>query len=312
MHVSIWDVLPPTGELDWVSLRTNHQLGSTNASDGGRSVHACETEKEDTVLRISEHCYAMFGFEDLVNAGFVVGASGVLIVDTCLTSWSAQSMKGYSQVVAPHVPARDYVVLNTHWHADHHFGNSEFAKDGATVIADEYTASIIRARTDYPAQMLKMMGNVYNRQYLLETQVVPPSRQFADRTEIDIGGVRIVLMQLGGHTLGDSVAWIPDDQVLFCGDLLYEKMPPNLKFTGDTLTWSRSLRTLQGLKPRTVVPGHGPLAGPESLHRQASFLDGLTERLAKVRSSGITDLDTIAQTLGLSKGSVEKLLERLH
>jgi glyoxylase-like metal-dependent hydrolase (beta-lactamase superfamily II) len=96
------------------------------------------------------------------------------------------------------------------------------------------------------------------------------------------------------------------------GDLLYEKMPPNLKFTGDPGTWSRSLRILQDLKPRAVVPGHGPLAGPESLDRQASFLEGLPHRLLAIRNTGMTDPGTIAQTLGLSMGSVEKLLERLH
>jgi glyoxylase-like metal-dependent hydrolase (beta-lactamase superfamily II) len=87
--------------------------------------------------------------------------------------------------------------------------------------------------------------------------LVPASHHVDGSVELDLGERRVRLAHPGrGHTDHDVVAWLPDEQVLFAGDLVEQGAPPDYE-DADPVAWPATLDALLALGPATVVPGHG-------------------------------------------------------
>jgi cyclase len=211
-------------------------------------------------------------------------------------------------------------VFNTHYHSDHSFGNGVFMAEGATIVASAETgveshaklgdvASGILARGDRPG------ANIYEKETAAETRaqgykVEHPTVLFEGRMAFDDGEHRVELIRVGpGHTIGDSVAWLPKEKILIAGDLLVNWDTGNnvADRDADLDNWVKVLDQLAQWDVKIVVPGHGRVAASGSGPAPADVLRGqrayLADMTAQVRA-GIKDGKTaeqLAQQIDLSR-----------
>jgi glyoxylase-like metal-dependent hydrolase (beta-lactamase superfamily II) len=93
--------------------------------------------------------------------------------------------------------------------------------------------------------------------------VTPPTTVFDDRLTVDVGGVRADLVYVGpAHTAGDAIVHLPEEGVVFTGDVIFRECAP-IGWEGTYDKWIAALELVAGLGCETIVPGHGPLCGPE-------------------------------------------------
>jgi glyoxylase-like metal-dependent hydrolase (beta-lactamase superfamily II) len=122
-------------------------------------------------------------------------------------------------------------------------------------------------------------------------ELVPPNRTFDGELELRVGNRPVRLVEVGpAHTAGDVVVHLPEDGVVFTGDILFHGGHP-IVWAGPVRNWIAACNRVLALDAPTVVPGHGPLATPEAVRDLKGYFEYLTAA-ARVRfDSGLTPLD---------------------
>lgn len=205
------------------------------------------------------------------NIGVVLGAGEALVIDTRSTHVQAREIiADLRELTADPVT----VVVNTHGHFDHAFGNRVFrpARIWGQVGCPpfmERTGEVRRARI--AADLPELAAD------LLEVEIDPPDRVFAETATIEVAGRRVELRYLGrGHTDHDIVISVPDANVVFAGDLLEGGAVPFFN-DGYPLDWPETAYRLAELVRGTVVPGHGDHAGYAFATAQADAFRAIAE-----------------------------------
>ncbi len=184
---------------------------------------------------------------------------------------------------------RQLFVLNTHYHSDHVFGNGVFAKAGAVVIAHE------RCELSMRTQSLKLLDD-YRKQdprltrLLRGVEISYPTIVYNDRISVQLSedlNTEIIHPSVRAHTDGDSMLFVRKDRVLFAGDVVWVGYHPNLE-DADIQGQVRALRKILELKPRRIVPGHGPVCGLGEVRRLIRYLEEFDENSAAALKEGLT------------------------
>ncbi len=176
-------------------------------------------------------------------------------------------------------------VLDTHYHADHSYGNGVFAQAGATIISSEMTAEDSRTRNT--ASWDKDTG--VGEQNLKLYSLVHPQLTFKDSIAISDGSRRLELIRVGpGHTRGDSVAWLPAERIVFTGDLCTTRAQNNLADPGMSPDgWLQILDKLAAMNPAIVVPGHGRDGTVDALKGQRAYLSAVFDAVRNGMAKGV-------------------------
>lgn len=215
------------------------------------------------------------------NAGFVVTPAGVVVFDALATPVLAQAMIEAIRAVTPR-PIRRVIV--SHYHADHVYGLQVFKAVGADIWArsegQHYLVSDV-AR-DRLAQRRQDLSPWVNDQ----THLVAADRWLTfssdEPVSFELGGVRFELLHGGdSHAPGDLMLSIPDEGVLFAGDLFFTGRLPFV-VDGNTREWLAALGRLDRSGARIVVPGHGPasLNAAQDLAITRHYLEYLRKTMA--------------------------------
>lgn len=196
----------------------------------------------------------------LNNAGFLVGSRGVTLIDTCFTERRTRALLSTIRSITD-APIR--TLVNTHHHGDHTHGN--YLVPDATIIAHERCREAV-LETGLLAESM-FPGVEWG-----EVEVAPPFVTFTDRLTIWVDDLRVELQFVGpAHTTNDVVAWLPEARVLFAGDLVFNGGTPFV-LMGSVAGAITAVERLQGLEPEIIVPGHGPVCGPDVLEDQLAYL----------------------------------------
>ncbi|WP_159942340.1 MULTISPECIES: MBL fold metallo-hydrolase [unclassified Nocardiopsis] len=192
------------------------------------------------------------------NAGAVAGEDGLLVVDTCATESRTRRFLG-ALARTTGLPVR--WAVNTHQHGDHAYGNS-LLPDSAVLIGQ--TAMREGLAHDPILDSCPPFWSPPPEWGAVTRRL--PSVVLERELTVHTGGRRVELRHPGytAHTPGDVVAWLPEERVLFTGDLLFHGLTP-LVFMGSLEGALRSLDWLSAFAPEHVVPGHGPLLGAAAL-----------------------------------------------
>jgi len=239
----------------------------------------------------------------LNNAGVLAGSEGVTLVDTCFTERRTRDLLTAVGSLGQG-PVR--TLVNTHHHGDHTHGN--WLVDTATVIGHE------RCREEVLASGT-ISEAVFPGVDWGEVQVRPPFVTFTERLAIWVDDLRVELEFVGpAHTTNDVVVWIPERRTLFAGDLVFNGGTPFVVM-GSVAGALAALERLEDLGAETIVPGHGPVCGPEALAQQRAYLRFVTALAEEADAAGTSALDAARDAdLGDFAGwhDPERLVGNLH
>jgi glyoxylase-like metal-dependent hydrolase (beta-lactamase superfamily II) len=232
-----------------------------------------------TIKKLGDGVYAALAVDGKKagsNAGFVVGSNGVLVVDTFTDPAPARDLLAEIRKVT-NLPIR--FVVNTHYHLDHTGGNAVFAEAGATIVAQRNLRGWLRTenlkfidpnpKPEDKARMEALKARIES--------LTLPDMVYSDAVDIYLGSRLVQVRYMLGHTGGDSVVIVPDTNVVFGGDLIWQKHLPNL-IDATTSDWVKTLETLEADHPSgTFVSGHGDLATPQDVRDFHDYLVALRE-----------------------------------
>jgi cyclase len=245
------------------------------------------------------------------NTGFLVGPDGVTSVDTCSTELRTRT---YLEAVAAVTPLPVRTLVNTHHHPDHTTGNGLLP--GATIVAHEDARAEMLAMAELERKGLSL-DFIWEEFDAGDVPLAPPFLTFRDEVALWVGDRRCELRHVGGpaHTTNDVVVWVPDQSVLYAGDLLFNGGTPFL-LSGSVAGAVRVLEDVVApLGARTIVPGHGPVCGPEVVDEVLGYLRFVLDVAARAREAGAGPLEAARETdLGRYAGWTdrERIVGNLH
>ena len=191
-------------------------------------------------------------------------------------------------------------VFDTHYHWDHSQGNSVMADEGVTVICSQDCASELSTKgKEEWASGAKRTDQYSLAPYRMEL----PSVVFDNFMAIDDGERRLELRRVGpAHTMGDAVAFLPKEGILFTGDLCVNWRSGNNVGDPDAdhPHWAQVLNDMAGWNLKTVIPGHGDPGTVDTLKAQSAFLDDLWKQVSAGKKAGKT-VDQLLKEVDLSK-----------
>ena len=206
---------------------------------------------------------------NIVNVGFIETAEGVVVIDTGPSRRYGEALRQSIE----HATGKPVLrVLLTHHHPDHVLGNQAFA--GVPIAALPGTTKLLAEQGDAMAEnMYRLVGD-----WMRGTEVVLPTEEVREGT-LEIGGRRLQLLALRGHTGADLAILDERTGVLFAGDILFYQRALTTPNTPGLDVWLADLDRLQALSWKQIVPGHGPLATDAAPFAQMraylGWLDGL-------------------------------------
>jgi glyoxylase-like metal-dependent hydrolase (beta-lactamase superfamily II) len=209
-------------------------------------------EKKVSFTQLSEHAYA-YTAEGDPNTGIVIGDDAVMVIDTQATPVMAQDVIRRIREVTDK-PIK-YVTLS-HYHAVRVLGASAYQPEHIIASQDTYDLIVQRGEQDKASEIGR-----FPRLFQAVESVPPgmtwPTLTFSGKMTLWLGKLEVQILQLGrGHTKGDTVVWLPQDKVLFSGDLVEFDATP---YAGDAYfqDWPQTLDKLAALQPEKLVPGRG-------------------------------------------------------
>ena len=209
-------------------------------------------EKTVTFSKLSEHAYA-YTAEGDPNTGIVIGDDAVMVIDTQATPAMAQDVIRRIREVTDK-PIK-YVVLS-HYHAVRVLGAAAYQPEH--IIASQDTRDLIVERGEQDkASEIGRFPRLFRNVESVPPGMTWPTITFTGKMTLWLGKLEVQLIQLGrGHTKGDTVVWLPQDKVLFSGDLVEFDATP---YAGDAYfqDWPKTLDNIAALKPQALVPGRG-------------------------------------------------------
>jgi cyclase len=231
------------------------------------------------------------------NSGLVVGDGTSLLVDTLFDLNLTRAMLDSMRSITDRQPID--TVVNTHANGDHCYGN-QLVRDARIITSDAAAEEM----DDVPPPLLHAFkqldigedGNQFVRDAFGpfrfdDIESVPPTDLFSGSLTVDIGGRAVTLEEVGpAHTAGDVIAWLPDGDVLFTGDILFHGSTP-IMWAGPIVNWIAACRRIRELQPRVVVPGHGPLADVEGVAQFERYLEWIDREATQRFNAGMSAID---------------------
>ncbi|WP_316157154.1 MBL fold metallo-hydrolase [Cupriavidus sp. BIC8F] len=259
--------------------------------------------KQVTFTQLSENAWA-YTAEGDPNSGVVIGDDGVLIVDTTATPAMAQDLIARIRTITDK-PIK-YVVLS-HYHAVRVLGASAYFAEGAQqVIASRGTYEMIveRGEADMKSEIERFP------RLFAGVETVPgltwPTLVFEKEITLFLGKLEVRIAHLGsGHTKGDTVVWLPQQKVLFSGDLVeYDAAC----YCGDAQLedWPATLDALQALAPEKLVPGRGPaLTTPEEVNKGIAYTKDFVTTLFQAGKEAVAEKLDLKAAMGHTRRAMD-------
>lgn len=248
-------------------------------------------EKTVTFAKLGDGAYA-FTTEGDPNTGVIVGDDGVMVIDTQATPhMAAQVVERIREVTDKPVK----FILLSHYHAVRVLGAAAYQADNVIASRLTYEMIVERGQQDWESEFVRFPRLFEGHESI--PGLTWPTIVFDDRLTVDLGNRKVEIMHVGkGHTQGDTIAWLPEQRILYAGDLVEYGATP---YTGDAhLTdWPDTLQRLRDMKPEKMVPGRGdallnPAQCDEALEMTQAFITDLFDTAKEGRDNG-SDLKTV-------------------
>ncbi|MGH9682989.1 MAG: MBL fold metallo-hydrolase [Candidatus Acidiferrales bacterium] len=259
--------------------------------------------KQISFTKLSENAYA-YTAEGDPNSGVVIGDDGVLVVDATATPVMARELIARIRKLTDK-PIK-HVVLS-HYHAVRVLGASAFKTEGCeNVIASQGTYDLILERGDQDMQSeIRRFPRLFQA-----VESIPgltwPTLVFQRELTLYLGKLEVRVMHSGpGHTKGDTIAWLPQQRILFSGDLVEYR---TAAYTGDAQLeeWPDTLERLRGLRPNKLIPGRGPaLENPDGVRAALEYTRDFVTTLFECAKTSIAAKATLKETFEYTRSKMD-------
>ncbi len=230
------------------------------------------------------------------NPGFVVTSEGVVVIDTPQLPTRAVEMRKAAESHGPIV-----YLINTEHHVDHIFGNY-FFKGAGTVISHDYVLQEFMtvypeinpyeyAKEAVPTDDPDGIGLFPDEEAYFADMNQPTVTFSADAT-LRLGDLTFELIATPGHTPGQIAVYIPQKKTLFASDNIFNGVQ-TWHYTSNINQWIDSLKSLKKLDLEFIVPGHGPVCGPDRIDAQMAVLHEWQYYVADCMARGMSESDCI-------------------
>jgi glyoxylase-like metal-dependent hydrolase (beta-lactamase superfamily II) len=262
------------------------------------------------------------------NAGLLTDRSGSLLVDTLYDLRLTRRMLDAMRAVVP--PAGGIrTVVNTHANGDHFWGNqlvgdatiisSRAAAEEMTELSPALMATLVGASRKIARsrpivrRILRLLGRVgvtragaladgasfiercFGSFEFRGISLTLPTRTFDGTLDLSVGDRRVQLIEVGpAHTRGDVVVYLPDDRVVFTGDILFIGSHP-IVWEGPVDNWIRACDRILALDVDVVVPGHGPVTDKAGVRQTREYWARLVEESRRRLHAGLTPSEIARQ-----------------
>jgi glyoxylase-like metal-dependent hydrolase (beta-lactamase superfamily II) len=244
-------------------------------------------DKKISFTEVGEGLYA-FTAEGDPNTGVIIGDDSVMIVEAQATPRLARKVIECVRSVTD--KPISHVVL-THYHAVRVLGASAYGAD--QIIMSDVAASMVeeRGQEDWDSEFGRFPRLFQGHEEI--PGLTRPTTTFSDRMTVYLGKRRVDIMTLGrAHTAGDSVIWVPDQEVMFTGDIVEYH---SACYCGDAHfgDWPETLANIAAFEPKSIAPGRGDaLVGEEmvakALAATADFVESTYKPVARIVARGGT------------------------
>lgn len=260
--------------------------------------------KHFTLEKVSQGVYAAIAKEcggSVANAGFIDLGDQTIVFDTFNTPQAAEDLK---RAVEKETASPIIWVVNSHYHGDHIRGNQIFKE--STIISSQITyekmrdihperiekqKQDIKGLTNYihslkeqfsrnrdreMGQKISFLSEVESSLPILELTL--PQQTFKE--EVTFYGTKrsAKLFTLGGgHSYCDAMLFIPEEKILFMGDLLFVQNHPTFFEESNPEWWVRILKNITELEFEIAVPGHGPIGAKKDVLQLIEYIEGMRE-----------------------------------
>ena len=245
---------------------------------------------ENAVTRVSEHVYAIMGFP---NVGIIVGNRATLVVDTGLGARNGATVVREAEKLAK---APKLYLTTTHFHPEHAAGEQAFPAQTVLIRPAVQQEELERRGPEFIE--LFRSRSALNKELLQDVKLRTPDILFDREVKLDLGGLTARLFWLGAaHTKGDELIFVEEDSVLLPGDIVENKLVPSMpNEDASAKGWLAILDKLEPLKPRFIVPDHGPLGDGSLIGQERAFLMDLQRRALELKRQG-TSVEEAGQLL---------------
>lgn len=285
----------------------SHVVAQPLVDKGFAAVHKIGTGVYATISDVSK------GFDTTCNGGFLVGRDAALVIEGFRTPAGAAFQHDVLRTVSP-VPVR--AAIDTHYHFDHSMGNAHYGANAIPVWAHAKAAPMIiqnyaniqgadhgplvgplkkrveEAKSDVERGRAQGDLNAYSivLQTVDSTVIALPNHPLDPGKlpeTIDLGGLKAVIETYPGHTPTDIILRVPEQNIVFTGDLLFNAWYP-VTFDADIAAWRATLAKFAEFDTDTLfVPGHGQLCGQEGIVLLRAVFDDLAEQAEKMYKAGV-------------------------
>lgn len=281
-----------------------------------------------SVRKVGDGLYATIsdtskGLQTMCNGGFLYGKDAALLIEGFVSPAGAafqhETMRTLSK--APIMGA-----IETHYHFDHSLGNAYYGANGISLWAHAATAqrlwetyaamqrldrSVVigpleakakaaktEAAQQHATQYAATIGNIFNT--TINTVIAVPNRPLDPAklpVKLDLGGVVAQVETYPGHSGTDIIVRVPEQNVVYTGDLLFNNMYPVAFDEQATVAgWRSTLKTFLSWGKDTIfVPGHGQICGPEGVQLSLDLFDDIEAQAQKFHKAGISSEDAADQ-----------------
>lgn len=250
--------------------------------------------REGAAVKVSEHVFVIpdDNVPGVPNVGIIVGRDGILVVDTGMGERNGAIVLKEARRLGGDKPLW---LVTTHVHPEHDLGASAFPATTKMIRS--------RAQVDEIATAGMQTADAFRRRSP-EMRALLEGAKFRDADivfdtehEVNLGDVKARLLAMGAnHTAGDTVIVVDQDHVLFSGDLAMKPLPAFASPKSSLAHWLTSLDRLDALKPRIVVPSHGPTGDAGFIAGYRRYLTRIRDRAAELKRAG-KSLEETTQTI---------------
>ena len=247
--------------------------------------------KEGITEKISDHVYVIpdQSLPVVPNVGIIVGSRGTFVIDTGLGARNGQTIMREVGKVSSN---SELYLATTHFHPEHDLGAQGFPPNTKMLRSRDQQADI----DEFGLEMAKTFSGFspLNAELLQGAEFRKADTHFDKEHTVDLGGVRVRLMAMGGnHTRGDTAFFVEADGVLFSGDVVMMALPGFGSPYSRLSNWLQSLDRFEKLQPKRIVPSHGGMGDASMIANYRKFLTIVQTRASALKKEGKSIDETI-------------------